>query len=157
MEYKIIANSKFKQTEDQVNIHIKDGWLPLGGLCFILQRQCAQAMTRTRKPKPTKNKKALSFSAMDVVDLYNDTFNYEKVGIKRAPITTLLNRIHAISFEHFNTIEDWTKFFESLKLSPFLMGNVPPGPGYSQFKLKLEWIIKPVNLAKIIDGNFHED
>ena len=172
MEYNIIHSEDLQALIHAVNLADKDNWIPLGGITStsetvqvphpmseyermdLIQNTFYQAMTRTRKPNKVTRKKA-SVDSMEVVDLYNDLFKLEKVALKRAPIPALLHRIDRLTLDHFNTLEDWTKFFVSLKLSPFLMGNIPPGQGFKQFKLKLEWIINPTNLAKIIDRHFH--
>lgn len=172
MEYLIVGQSSTQNLESEINRFIKDNWIPLGGMTTTsenverlhpgssevmidaVEHTYYQTITRTRKPnKVSRNKWELN--SMDVVDLFNETFKHEKVTQKRAPIVTLLTRITILSREHFNNLSDWAKFFESLKLSPFLMGNTQPNLGYRVFKLSLEWTIKPVNLAKIIDGKFH--
>jgi len=156
MEYKILCKRDLDGLELCINELLKDGWMPVGGIATSKSGFPMQAMTRTRKPNKVSRKKPL-LDPMAIVDLYNMTFQFEKVTMKRAPIPVLLSTINKLTADHFNTLADWTTFFESLKLSPFLMGKVQPGQGFKQFKLSLEWVIKPVNLAKIIDRKFHEN
>jgi len=57
---------------------------------------------------------------------------------------------------HADVLAWWSKFFEHIKSSKFLTGKTlskdkPP------FLADLEWIIKPTNFAKIIEGKYHRD
>ena len=45
------------------------------------------------------------------------------------------------------------KFFERVRGSPFLMGKVN-GRNENPFFANLEWLLKPSNYAKVIDGNY---
>jgi hypothetical protein len=50
---------------------------------------------------------------------------------------------------------DWWKgFFEFIRESDFLMGRTS-SPGRKCFDVSLPWVIRPENLAKIIEGNYH--
>lgn len=48
----------------------------------------------------------------------------------------------------------WRMFFERVKASPWLMGQVSPGNGQSPFLADLEWLTRPRNFAKVIDGKY---
>jgi hypothetical protein len=48
------------------------------------------------------------------------------------------------------SIEWWAKFFEYVKISPFLMGKK------SDFLADLEWLIRPRNFTKIANGRYHQ-
>ena len=47
------------------------------------------------------------------------------------------------------TLDWWKGFFEYIRGSPFLMGDK------TDFQANLEWLIRPKNFAKIIEGNYH--
>ena len=47
-------------------------------------------------------------------------------------------------------IEWWAKFFEYIKISPFLMGKK------TEFVSDLEWLIRPRNFTKIANGRYHQ-
>ena len=47
------------------------------------------------------------------------------------------------------TLDWWKNFFEYIRGSPFLMGDK------TDFQANLEWLIRPKNFAKIIEGNYH--
>ena len=52
-------------------------------------------------------------------------------------------------------INNWTNFFEYVSQSDFLMGRVAPAPGRNLFMANLEWITKPANFVKILEGKYH--
>lgn len=47
------------------------------------------------------------------------------------------------------SLEWWRSFFETIRGSPFLMGKE------NGFQADLEWLIRPKNFAKIINGRYH--
>jgi hypothetical protein len=44
----------------------------------------------------------------------------------------------------------WINFFNHVRGSPFLMGNV------KKFQADLEWLIRPKNFPKVLEGRYHE-
>lgn len=53
------------------------------------------------------------------------------------------------------SLDYWRRFFEHVAKSPFLMGNVPDRDGRA-FACDLEWLVRPTNFAKIIEGKYHD-
>lgn len=51
-------------------------------------------------------------------------------------------------------IEKWREFFEWIKKSDFLMGRKKCRDG-KPFKLTLDWLVKPTNFKKAIEGQYH--
>jgi hypothetical protein len=49
----------------------------------------------------------------------------------------------------------WEKFFSYIGKSRFLTGGAEGKQGQPRFVADLEWIIKPTNFAKIIEGKYH--
>lgn len=49
----------------------------------------------------------------------------------------------------------FTRLFKYVRKSKFLMGNVQ-GKDRRAFECTLEWILRPSNFAKIIEGKYHE-
>jgi hypothetical protein len=52
-------------------------------------------------------------------------------------------------------LEWWERFFNYIRKSPFLMGHIPPKPGYQQFYVKLDWIVNKSHFEKIREGDYH--
>lgn len=52
-------------------------------------------------------------------------------------------------------IEWWRKFFAYVGESEFLTGRSHAAPGRDPFVADLEWLLKPQNFAKVIEGKYH--
>lgn len=51
----------------------------------------------------------------------------------------------------------WRRFFAHVAESRFLTGQCQPGPnGRPVFVATLEWLLRPSNFAKVIEGNYHD-
>jgi hypothetical protein len=48
----------------------------------------------------------------------------------------------------------WSEFFDRVSRSDFLMGRTPSQNGKKPFKADLEWLVRPRNFAKIIEGKY---
>lgn len=59
----------------------------------------------------------------------------------------------------YATVEDglafWKRFFGYCAQSKFLTGQSEGKPGRPPFVASLEWLMRPTNFAKVIEGNFH--
>ena len=49
----------------------------------------------------------------------------------------------------------WTEFFGYVAKSPFLTGKTNPVKDKPPFLADLEWLIRPTNFAKIVEGKYH--
>lgn len=54
----------------------------------------------------------------------------------------------------FQKIEFWEKFFVHISKSDFLMGRTTHNPWHG---CSFDWILKPANFKKIVEGNYHHD
>lgn len=57
--------------------------------------------------------------------------------------------------EDLETLEDWAAFFADVRKSDFLMGKKPGRDGRPPFRADLEWLTRPANYAKFIEGKYH--
>lgn len=57
--------------------------------------------------------------------------------------------------EDLPTLEDWESFFRKVASSPFLTGKVPGSNDRPPFLASLDWLCKPGNYARVIEGEFH--
>jgi len=51
----------------------------------------------------------------------------------------------------------WKEFFDYIRKSKFLIGEKPGKDGGPPFCADLEWIVRPMNFAKITEGKYHRD
>jgi hypothetical protein len=54
-----------------------------------------------------------------------------------------------------DTVEYWRKFFAGVAASDFLCGRTVPRDGRAPFRADLEWLIRPENFAKVIEGRYN--
>lgn len=52
------------------------------------------------------------------------------------------------------SVEWWTEFFAYVGRSDFLMGRVSARPGATVFEADLEWLVKPSNFVKVLEGKY---
>ncbi len=54
------------------------------------------------------------------------------------------------------SMDSWSKFFDVVRESNFLMGKSNPMNGHSKpFRVNFDWVINPQNFVKIYEGNYH--
>ncbi len=53
-----------------------------------------------------------------------------------------------------DTVEYWHRLFESVAASDFLCGRATPRDGRTPFRADLEWLLRPENFAKVIEGRY---
>lgn len=51
----------------------------------------------------------------------------------------------------------WRRYFEHVKKSKFLTGNTEGSAGRQPFVATMEWLIRPKNFQKVVEGNYHRD
>ncbi len=51
----------------------------------------------------------------------------------------------------------WRVYFEFVRTCPFLMGKKAGKGGLPPFRADLEWLIKPANFVKVVEGKYQED
>jgi len=62
------------------------------------------------------------------------------------------NHLSLLLKDHLqNDLSAWERLCEQIKKSRFLMGEGPSG-----WKITLDWILKPVNLCKVLEGKFYD-
>jgi uncharacterized protein YdaU (DUF1376 family) len=52
------------------------------------------------------------------------------------------------------TLEWWATFLKRCNASDFLSGRSEPTPGRRQFVADLEWLVRPTNFVKVIEGRY---
>jgi len=115
-------------------------------------------LTNNHKPLTKKNKHngITKVTPGEIVSLYNNSFSGTNAVQKLKPTPAVNQRLSTCIKNEFKTIDEWHAFFAAIKRSEFLSGKIPPSNGYKQFRLKLEWLIQPTNLSKILEGHYHE-
>lgn len=100
------------------------------------------------------NGKPLPFNSTEVMKIWNEVMNSTFATNKKILGEETKRRINVLTKTEFPTRQDWKKYFTALTNSDFLMGKTE-SPGRRPFRLTLEWAIKPANMIKVIEGNYH--
>jgi hypothetical protein len=86
----------------------------------------------------------------EIVDLYHEVLpELRKVRIWSEARQKMMRQRWKHS-DKTSSLEWWRDFFGYIKLSDFLMGKVK-----EDFQVDLEWIIRPKNFVKIVEGKYH--
>ncbi|WP_078467584.1 helix-turn-helix domain-containing protein [Pseudomonas sp. MF6394] len=90
-----------------------------------------------------------------IVDLFNKTLP----GLPQVAMLTK-DRVTKISARwNDSTVHQdlgfWAEFFELVGSSPFLMGEGEGRDGNKPFRATFDWLIKPSNFVKVVEGNYH--
>jgi hypothetical protein len=128
---------------------------------FDINQETAQPPTQIDSNHPTttnKNKKKEKNNIYNknqipyqaIVDLFNKTLS-ELPSIK---VVTDKRKKHLKARWYFSNktsnLKWWNEFFEYIRESDFLMGRK------TDWRASFDWIIKPTNFVKIIEGNYHK-
>ena len=117
--------------------------------------------------KPEEPKGSLSGSLptcahKEVIDLFHKTlpelpevriWNKTRESLLKARWRETATRLDWKSTQ--DGLEYFEKLFNWIRQSKFLMGKVNPKPGQRAFECELEWILRPQNWAKLIEGKYH--
>lgn len=92
---------------------------------------------------------------MEIVDLYHEILpELAEVRVWEADRQELLRARWKGAPERQN-LEWWREFFSSVRQMPFLMGE-RTGRDDRAFACTLEWLVRPKNFAKVLEGNYLE-
>jgi len=120
-------------------------------LAILEKLESITAQTKTEKVKIDKKS---DLPVATVVVLWNtifaNTYARQMELITPARRASIQSRIK----NDFKTISEWKEFFQVIRQSEFLMGKVQ-SRDRKPFKISLDWVCKPSNLAKILEGHYH--
>lgn len=89
-----------------------------------------------------------------IIDLYHEVLpELTRIRIWNVTRTKLLRSRWREDTER-QSLDWWRTFFEYIRRCPFLMGASKPRPDRPPFQADLEWIIRPQNFAKIVEGRY---
>lgn len=55
------------------------------------------------------------------------------------------------------SLEFWERYFGYVANSPFLLGSGSSRPGEAAWQADLEWLVRPSNFVKVIEGKYHRE
>ena len=89
----------------------------------------------------------------DIVDLYHDKLPELPACAKLTD--TRKGYIRQRWQEDLPDIDAWGRYFDIVRKSDFLMGKLPGVNGKPPFRADLEWLTRPTNIVKVIEGKYH--
>ncbi len=103
--------------------------------------------TDTGQDKTIQKEDIVETISRDFVKIWNDTFqgslpDVQKISPSREKA---INLRYADTFE--SNVNNWKETCERIKQMPHLMGN-------NGWKASFDWVLKPANLTKILEGNY---
>jgi len=113
-------------------------------------------------PEPPARPGVPDCPAGDIVETYHAALpTLPRVRVltdaRRAALRSRWREMHAAG--KFQTeaegLERFKRFFEYVGQSAFLLGDGPQRNGSPPFQADLEWLTKPGNFAKVIEGRYH--
>lgn len=108
-----------------------------------------ELMKARAKPEPAKGTTD-TVPQQQIIDLYHATCpDLPKVKAWHRQRQQLL-ACRWKEDEKRQSLDYWGKFFAAVKQSDFLYGRTSTG-----FRASLEWLLRPTNFAKVIEGNYH--
>lgn len=134
-----------EQEHDQINT--PDGVF-VAGAADDGQAQCAGGGVNPKKSNPPP-----ACPHQDIIDLYHEilpelprvkVWDKQRQGFLRARWREDAKR---------QNLDWWRRFFTAVRTSPWLMGQVPGREG-RVFVCTLEWLIRPTNFRKVIEGYY---
>ena len=121
-----------------------------------------EPILKPREPKGSLSGSIPTCPHQQIVDLFHKTLpELPEVRIWNSTRESLLKarwRETAKRLEWTSTqdgLDYLEKLFNWIRQSKFLMGQVNPKPGQRAFECELEWILRPQNWAKLIEGKYH--
>lgn len=93
----------------------------------------------------------------EIIDLYHHTLPSLPKVIDWTPARASMLRTRWKEKPERQSLEWWKAFFESISESDFLMGRTNGNNGRKPFKADMEWIVRPQNMVKILEGKYSND
>lgn len=119
------------------------------------QEEKTSSPDKDRLPNPTKISLSPHCPHEEIITLFHEVLpSLPKIKIWNETRRSHLQRRWRENEKH-QDLEFWRKLFEYIKDSDFLMGRTENRDGKLAFICDLDWLIKPNNFAKVIEGKYH--
>lgn len=121
--------------------------------------QCHDREEKSREEERDMVKTAVavvdSCPQQQIIDLYHEALPTGRQVREWTPARAAALRSRWRESQKRQSLDWWRRFFAYCGQSAFLTGQVST-PGRKPFELSLDWLIKPENMAKVIEGAYHE-
>jgi len=93
----------------------------------------------------------------EIIDLYHHVLPSLPKVIDWTPARAAMLRTRWKEKPERQSLEWWKAFFLSVNESDFLMGRTSGSNGRKPFRADLEWIVRPQNMVKILEGKYSNE
>lgn len=91
-----------------------------------------------------------------IIELYHSVLPELPRVVDWTPARQSLLRTRWKTNKDRQNLEWWKSYFTHVAASDFLMGKTGGSNGRKPFQANLEWLIRPQNMAKVVEGNYHD-
>lgn len=91
-----------------------------------------------------------------IIELYHSVLPELPRVVDWTPARQSLLRTRWKTNKDRQNLEWWKSYFTHVAASDFLMGRTNGSNGRPPFQANLEWLIRPQNMAKVVEGNYHD-
>lgn len=100
------------------------------------------------------SKKSDSCPHREIIHLYHETLpELRRVRVWKGQREAFLRSRWREDIQRQN-LDWWKGFFEYVRGCPWLMGTVDAGYGRKPFQADLEWLVRPQNFVKVVEGKY---
>ena len=103
------------------------------------------------------DKRPISDFYRKVPQIYMNTLPMSPRLIKPEKLNERRRKLIKARLNEFPTMQHWILYFEWVKLSQFLTGKTAGNTDRPPFIASFDWLLKPINITKVTEGNFHDD
>jgi Sec-independent protein translocase protein TatA len=129
------------------------------------EQEQEQELNKSKSPKgdssttnvvvaSSKQKDLVQCPHEDIIALYHEALPELRRVSKWTPQRQKTLRARWREDKTHQSLDWWRSLFGYVRQSDFLMGRIPGRNGQSPFEADLEWIVRPQNLVKIIEGAY---
>ena len=119
-----------------------------------LQNQLEQSPSPeklSQDSQPPKPSRTPPVPYQKIIELYHELCsNLPRVQ----KLTESRKRLLRARWKEHPNLDFWKSYFQRVSASDFLNGRTEPPPGRSPFIADFEWLIKPSNFAKVLEGRY---
>jgi len=116
------------------------------------QKEKEQETCELQAEKPARTSRSAPVPFQKILDLWAEVLPELPQPAKLSDSRKA--QIRARWHDELPDLDAWRECFQIIRKSKFLMGKVPPQPGYKPFRATLAWVVKEENLLKIYEGNY---
>jgi len=110
--------------------------------------------TETEKDIRTDSGQPVDCPHSQVIELYHQILPMLNCVVEWTPMRQKLLRARWKENSSRQNLAWWSEYFTQVSRSDFLTGKIDPQNGKAPFRADLEWLIRPSNMIKVLEGKY---